>query len=92
MIKMPPFLEEMVELGIRPTITKIWKDVIGYDLNTGMKSEMLLYESNSQWRVRMRYGEDYIVEDIEDIAHYGRHAMHGRDYMSSDWINILEKY
>lgn len=92
MINIPPFMEEMVELGIRPTIEKHHVYGIGFDLNTMMKSHMFLYLKDGQWHVAMRYDEDYIVEDIEDIAQYGRHAKHGRDYMSSDWINILEKY
>lgn len=92
MLKIPPFLEEMVELGIRPTIEKHPDYGIGYNLNTMMKSHMFLYLKDEQWHVAMRYDQDFIVEDIGDIAHYGRRAMCGRDYMSSDWINILEKY
>lgn len=92
MIEMPPFLEEMVDLGIRPTIEKHPDYGIGYNLNTMMKSHMFLYLKDGQWHVAMRYDEDHIVDDITDIAYYGRHAMHGRDYMSSDWINLLGKY
>lgn len=91
-IKIPPFLEEMIELGIRPTIEKHSDYGICYNLNTMMKSHMVLYEQDDQWFVEMRYDEVFAVSSIEDIAYFGRRAMHGRDYMSSDWINLLEKY
>jgi hypothetical protein len=92
MIKIPPFLEEMVELGIRPTIEKHSVYGICYNLNTMMKSHMILYEHDGQWFVEMRYGEVFAVSSIEDIGYYGHRAKWGRDYMSSDWFNLLEKY
>lgn len=89
MIEMPDFLEELVNAGISPTIHKNDKLGVYFDLNTMAKSEMHLYKKDNQWRVAMRYDEDHVVEDADDLKILGRHAMHGRDYINADWAEFI---
>lgn len=91
MIEMPDFLEELVNEGIRVTIEKSDRFGIHFDLHLDAKSHMYLFKSDGEWRVDMRYDEQHIVEDISDLCHYAKRGMHGRDFISYDWADLLRK-
>ncbi len=89
MIEMPEFLEELVDANIDITIQKNEKLGLYFDLNLRAKSHMYLYKKDNQWRVAMRYDEDHVVEDADDLKILARHGMHGRDFIDSDWAEFI---
>jgi hypothetical protein len=89
MIQIPDFVEELVLAGIQVTITKDSDQEIYFDLNLNAKSHMHLYKTADGYVVKMRYGEEYPVEDICDLKYHARQGMHGRDYINPAWGEFL---
>ena len=92
-------IEYFVDKGIEITIDKHEDYWIYYDLNTGMKSHahMVFVGMDDYIKVYMRYGEHDSVdlinktleESIEDLCHIGKGCLHGRDFISSNWADLL---
>lgn len=89
MIQIPDFVEELVLAGIEVTISKDSNQEIYFDLNLNAKSHMHLYKTADGYMVKMRYGEEYTVEDINDLRYYARQGMHGRDFINPAWGEFL---
>lgn len=92
-IKFPEhLLEDLIEAGIDITIRKTEELGTYFDLNLMAKSHMYLYMNEcSQWRVKMRYGEDLPVDTVEDLLTYAVEGMHHRSYINGNWDNLLKK-
>lgn len=92
-------IEYFVDKGIEITIGKHEDYGIYYDLNTGMKSHahMVFVGMDDYIKVYMRYGEHDSVdlmnktleESIEDLCHIIKGCLHGRDFISSNWADLL---
>lgn len=92
-------IEYLVNKGIDITISKSKDYGIYYDLNTGMKSHahMVFVGMDDCIKIYMRYGEQDSVdlidktldEAIEDLCYIVKGCLHGRDFMSSNWADLL---
>lgn len=67
-------------------------DYIEYNLNTGMKSGLSLYEKDNEVWAITRYDEDERMTDIDSILDTARDCLFGRDYAAYAWINILREH
>lgn len=89
-------LEQMIDRGIEPIIKKDKETgEIYYDLQSGMKSDMYLYldpTGGYTHKIKLRYNEEKLVEDLWDVLHVARHAMHGRDYASYLWHDFMKGF
>lgn len=75
-------------------------DQVGYNVNTGAKSELVLVEDCEQnWLMCFkRYDKDSVVSLEDDlntvvcnIAREVKSCMCGRDYVSEGWLSIMEE-
>lgn len=89
MIEIPEFIEKAVEAGIDVTIQRHAWYGYHFDLNTMAKSHIHIVKERDKWYALMRYNEKHEVEDVADLKRLGRHAMHGNDYISSNWAEFL---
>ena len=65
---------------------------IEYNLNTGMKSGLSLYEKDNEVWAITRYDADERMTDIDSILGTARDCLFGRDYAAYAWIKILNDY
>ena len=65
---------------------------IEYNLNTGMKSGLRLYEKGNEVWAITRYNDDERMTDINSILDTARDCLFGRDYAAYAWIKILNDY
>jgi hypothetical protein len=94
-IVLPDFLEDLIKAGIQVTIEQSDKYADGYyfDLNLQSKSHMHLFRhEGGQWRVDMRYGEEYVIEEFSDLLYSAKKGMHGRDFIHYKWEQLLVKH
>lgn len=89
MIEMPQMVVDLVNGGVDVTICKSLEYGVYFDLNLKAKSHMHLFKQDDKWFVAMRYDEVYEVEDIDDLRHYARLGMHGRDFINYQWAEFL---
>jgi hypothetical protein len=86
----PTFLIELVDNGIEISIHKNSKIGLYYNLHLEAKSHMWLYFKDGQWRVNMRYGDDFTVDNIHDLIEYAKQGMHGRDFIHDSWSKLID--
>ena len=74
--------------------TMNWDGVIGFDLNTGAKSHMQIFEDGV---VHMRYeekgyvsAEDTLEENIDYLCGLYEDCLYGRTYGSSAWFELVD--
>jgi hypothetical protein len=85
---LPAMLEQVLEAGVEVTLF-LNKGVVYYNLNTGAKSHMHLFEVDGKYYVDMRYDEIHEVSDFEQLVSLCAHAMHGQTYVSNAWRKVL---
>ncbi len=89
-------LEQLIDRGIEPIIKKDKQTgEIYYDLQSGMKSQMYLYldpTGGDTHKIKLRYNEEKLVEDLWDVLHTARYAMHGRDSASYFWHDFMKEF
>lgn len=77
-------------------ITLVLRDSgeIGYDINTGAKSGVVLVETGDNvFTAYMRYSEtEDGIETVEDVLGVVRSAMHGRDGVAKHWMDLFIEY
>ena len=61
------------------------------DLNTNMKSHIYLYEYEGSVYADMRYEQGVKIESLVDLLYCAKDAICGRDFMSYNWQDLLEK-
>lgn len=86
----PSFLMELLDNGIEISIHKNSEIGLYYNLHLEAKSHMWLYLKDSQWRVNMRYGDDFAVDNIYDLIEYAKQGMHGRDFINHRWSKLID--
>lgn len=89
MITFPDFMNDLVDAGIEITICKNKELGVYFDLNLRAKSWMYLYKLDDDWRVSMRYGEDWLITNIDDLKMYAKLGMHGREYIDQAWADFI---
>ncbi len=89
-------LYQLIDRGIEPIMRKDKETgEIYYDLQSGMKSHMYLYldpTGGYNHKIKLRYNEEKLVEDLWDVLHVARYAMHGRDYASYLWHDFMKGF
>ena len=68
------------------------KGFIEYDLHTGMKSGLSLYEKDSEVWAITRYDEDALMINLGDVVCTALDCMCGRGYASQAWLDIFKEY
>lgn len=66
------------------------EDGLWFDLNTLAKSHMYLKKKDDKWFAHMRYNKVQEVTEADELAWLYKDCLHGRDYMSSAWVNFLD--
>ena len=94
---MHPLINEAVLLvlrngGIVDLILNKEYGYIEYDLHTGMKSGLYLYEKDGKVWAITRYNEDEEMLDIDTIVDTANRCLCHRDYAAYAWIKILNDY
>lgn len=89
MITFPDFMNDLLDAGIEINICKSKELGVYFDLNLKSKSWLYLYKLDDDWRVSMRYNEDWLITGIEDLKFYAKLGMHGRDYINPAWANFI---
>lgn len=90
--KMPKqLIELMLKEGLTFSITE-GADAQGIylDLNTEMKSHAHLYYEDNKYILRMRYGNERVVETLGDVSYWIRNCMQGRCFMNGAWASVLD--
>jgi hypothetical protein len=62
------------------------------NLNFEAKSHGYLYEQEDNLVIKMRYGNEREVEDIQDVCYAFEKALHGRDYGNVSWFELCVKH
>jgi len=85
--KMPKrLIELMLGQGLIFSLGSSNKHGMYLDLNTGMKSDLRLYYESGEYIARMRYGEEMVICDFNDLRYAISQCKHGRDYMNTAWV------
>ena len=92
-----PLIEEAILLvlnngGIVDLILNKEYGYIEYNLNTGMKSGLRLYEKDNEVWTITRYNKEERMTEIDDILDTARDCLCHRDYAAYAWIKILKDY
>ena len=92
-----PLIEEAVLLvlnngGRVDLILNKEQGYIEYNLNTGMKSGLSLYENDNKVWAITRYNKDEEMLDISNIVDTAHDCLCCRDYAAYAWINILKDH
>ena len=94
---MHPLINEAVLLVLRHGgMVDLYLDkkqgYIEYNLNTGMKSGLSLYEKDNKVWAITRYNKDEEMLDISNIVDTAHDCLCHRDYAACAWIKILNDY
>lgn len=82
---------KLLDNGIEITLKKE-NGVIKYDLNTGMKSTLIISEGSfGTIKCESRYDHSSYADDYRDILHEVKYCLHGRDFMNQHWEKLLLK-
>ena len=67
------------------------KEVLWFDLNTGMKSHLHLTfnKETNEAQYRARYDKKGTIEDWDDLIFVVRGCDHGRGFANGTWLDIL---
>ena len=93
-----PLIEEAVLLvlnngGIVDLILNKEYGYIEYNLNTGMKSGLSLYEKDNKVLVITQYNEeDEEMLDIDTIVDTAHYCLLDHEYAAHAWINVFRKH
>ncbi len=90
-------LEKIVDKGIELTLSKDKEGELYFDLNTQAKSHLYLYPlEDNEVLLKGRYGYSSTIEyygDFDtffhDICSEVKHCLQGRDFMNTNWLEIL---
>lgn len=87
-------IDKLLDNGIEITVKKE-DGIVWYDLNTQMKSELLIAKSpNKSEEVAItkgRYGPEGPVYSWDGLMSEVKSCLHGRSYMASSWEELLTK-
>ena len=64
-------------------------DCFEYNLNTGMKSGLSLYEKDNEVWAITRYNKDERMTEIDDILDTARDCLCNRNYAAHAWFDML---
>lgn len=86
-------IDKLLDGGIEITLTK-QDGILWYNLNTSMKSDLLIAKSPNPGGDEIaiskgRYGHEGSIETWGDLMREVKGCLHGRDYMSYDWQELL---
>ena len=92
-----PMIMQLLEEGVQVTMSMntmyVDKPVVMFDLNSGAKSHMhAVVNENGSLTVYLRYDEHQTVNDFAELLMTANYARHGRNYMNSNWVTLLQKY
>jgi len=84
-------INTLLEEGISITLLKE-NGVIKYDLNTGMKSHLIISESSfGLIKCEGRYDHVAFVESYMELLREVKNCMQGQDYLNFYWEKLLSK-
>lgn len=85
-------VNKLLDNGIVITLSKE-DGVVWYDLNTEMKSELLIAKAevggDATAVYKKRYGESGEIDTWCDLMFTAKQCMHGRDFLHSAWEQLL---
>jgi hypothetical protein len=83
-------IETLVNKDIEITM-KLWEGKIVYDLNTAMKSHLLLRydEADKECIYYGRYDATGSVSNYNNLLREVKGCLHGRDFGNQAWIDLL---
>lgn len=88
-----PLLMQLLEEGVEITMMMNANKQVVYNLNSGAKSHMYAsVNDDGSLTVHLRYDETQAVRDFDELLMTANYARHGRDYMNSAWVTLLQKY
>ena len=90
-MKVPEYVEQLVDAGIPVTIDKSDKLGIYFNLNLESKSHLYLFECDGEWFADMRYDTRIKIESWNDLMWAAKGGMHGRDFIHYKWEELLVK-
>lgn len=90
-IEFPEYVERLIDEGIEVTIKKNEKLGVYFDLNLRAQSHMHLYKSGDNWRIAMRYGDDFEISGFDDLLERALDAYRARDFIGNEWLALLVK-
>ena len=68
-------------------------DCFEYNLNTGMKSDLSLYENGGAvWAITQYNEEDEEMLDIDTIVDTAHYCLLDHEYAAHAWINVFRKH
>lgn len=81
-------IEKLLKQGIE--ITLFWEhDKFKYNLNTGMKSHLYIFEENGNYCYEGRYKKTGTFFDLYELYDIVSSCMCGRDFGNQRWIDLL---
>lgn len=83
-------LELALDNGVEVTMRKFDSEVV-YDMDTMAKSHLYVKPKGEGVVCYGRYDCEELVTDLEDFLYQVKGCLHGRDYMNSNWVQILVK-
>lgn len=84
-------IDRLLNEGIEITLKKIDGNV-WYDLNTRMKSNLLISPTtNGEFKYSTRYVDGCEELDWDNLMQLAVKCLCGREYMAGDWHRLLEK-
>ena len=85
-------MEYLVDEGISLVIEQDINGNVVVDVQTMAKSDLKLW-CNDKFEVvaLMRYNEVRVIESIDDVLHAVKGCLHGRDFISMGWAELLQR-
>jgi hypothetical protein len=83
-------IERLLDEGIEIVMSKE-DGTVWYNLNTMMKSELLIAEKGDNYIYKARYGKAGEFETYRELLRLATNCMHGRDFANHHWIALLVK-
>lgn len=96
-ITIHPAIEAALKEDIEVTISKNNDGSFEFDMNLRAKSSMSCYPitegpNKGKLLVKMRYDEEHIAEDFDDLLSLAKRGMHGNNYIHHAWEYALKKH
>ena len=84
-------IEKVLSQGIEVSIAMDMNTkIIWYNMNTMMKSELLIAHDGEMCIFKARYDHKGIINDYDDLLDEIRDCEHGREFGNETWFEILK--
>ena len=91
LIELLEILEPAIKAGIELNVGYDYESKYYVNINTGMKSECIIYVDEEYYIAKCRYDTVYKIHTFDDVLYAVSNCGHGRDYGCAKWMKLIEE-